>query len=84
MMGESLGGEREVERESETDKRSRVAGKVNFHRCCYCVVLQLVMNDRQRALSWRRMANGIVPHQPRDSRGEHTRLLLFFLNAMPC
>lgn len=70
--------------ESETEEWRRVVGKVNFHRRCYCVVLQLVMNDRQRALSWRRMANGIVPHQPRDSRGERTRLLLFFLNAMPC
>lgn len=50
-----------------TDEWRSVAGKVNFHRCCYCVVLQLVMNDRQRALSWRRRANGIVLHQPQDS-----------------
>lgn len=81
--GESLRGEREGERRETNELWSR-AGKVNFHRCCFCVVLQLVMNERQRALSWRRMANGIVLHQSRDSWREHTRLLLFFLNAMPC
>lgn len=53
--GESLGGS-----ESRRDTRRRL----DFHRRCYRVVLQLVMNDRQRVLSWRRTANGIVPHQP--------------------
>lgn len=65
--GESLGGGREGKRERATDKWRSVAGKVNFHCCSYCVVLQLVMNDRQRALSWRKVANGIVLHQPQDS-----------------
>lgn len=54
-------------KERETDEWRSVARKVNFHRSSYCVVLQLVMNDRQRALSWRRAANGIVLHQARDS-----------------
>lgn len=58
--------------------------RVNFHPLCSSVALQPVMNDRQRALSWRRQPNGIVLHQPRDSRGERARLLFFFLNAMPC
>lgn len=55
-----------------------VAAKVNFQCSSYCAVLQLLMNDR------RGEANGIVLHQPQDSRAVHARLLLFSLNAMPC
>lgn len=55
-----------------------VAAKVNFQCRSYCAALQLLMNDR------RGEANGIVPHQPRDSRAAHARLLLFSLNARPC
>lgn len=38
-------------------------GEDDFQSCCSVIVLQLLMNGGQRALSWRRRVNGIVLQQ---------------------
>lgn len=67
MMEKVWEREREGEREGERERQTNGGagrGKLIFAAVVFGVVLQLVMNDRQGALSWRRAANGIVARQP--------------------